>query len=122
MIKVFLQGNSDITSMIYNALAMACTLYEEEENWLAKLKDTDPFGDYDDMLYGDTADYLFDSFLSIHDQLVEYEEKYQETVEDIDFDNLEEGATSLDVIPDGSTTSTALYVLLDMVEYHYKGG
>ena len=122
LIKVFLQGNSDITSMIYNALAMACTLCVEDETWLTRLSALDPYAEYDPLLYSDAANYLFESFVSVHDQLVEYVEKYKETVENLDLDHLEEGVTSIDVIPEGSTTATALYVLLEEIRYNYDGG
>ena len=122
LIKVFLQGNADITAMIYNALAMACTLGVEDENWLSRLSALDPYAAYDPLLYSDTATYLFESFVSVHELLVEYVEKYKETVENLDLDHLEEGVTSIDVIPEGSTTATALYVLLEEIKYNYDGG
>ena len=122
LVKVFLQGNSDITSMMYTTLAMACTLCVEDENWLSRLSAIDPYEEYDPLLYSDTATYLFESFVSVHELLVEYVEKYKETVENLDLDHLEEGVTSIDVIPEGSTTATALYVFLEEIEYNYDGG
>jgi hypothetical protein len=101
---------------------MACTLCVEDENWLSRLSAINPYEEYDPLLYSDTATYLFESFVSVHELLVEYVEKYKETVENLDLDHLEEGVTSIDVIPEGSTTATALYVFLEEIEYNYDGG
>ena len=120
--KVFLQGNADITSMIYNAIAMACTLISEEDNWLNKLKDVDAYGEYDPFVYNDTADYLFNSFVAVHDLIVTYENEYKEILESIDYDNLDPEVKTQDLYPDNYTNATALYVLLETIEYTSAAG
>ena len=77
MVKVFLQSNGDIATIIYNMLAFACTDNGENTNWLAKLENVDIYEEYDPLLYSDAADAIFDSFVNIHDMVVTYENEYK---------------------------------------------
>ena len=79
--KVFLQGNSDITMIVYNMLALACIEIGEETNWLAKLENTDPYEEYDPLVYDELSRKMFSSFEEIHD-LLEYYEKHCKEIDE----------------------------------------
>lgn len=70
--KVFLQGNGDVATVIYNMLALACTEFGEGSTWLDKLATMDIYADYDPLLYNDTAGKMYDSFVEVQDMLIYY--------------------------------------------------
>ena len=73
--KMFLQGNSDIITIVYNMLAFACVDIGEDTSWLAKLEDVDIYEEYDPRVYEELAVKMFSSFEEIHN-ILEYYEKH----------------------------------------------
>ena len=122
LIKIFLQSNGDVAPLIYNMLAFACTDNGEETSWLAKLKNVDVYGDYDPLLYNNSAEAMFESFVTIHDIVEKYESKYKGLAESI-FDNPEyAGYTDEEfeaLLPDSYAEYTVVYETLE--KYTYGG-
>ena len=122
LVKIFLQSNGDVATIIYNMLAFACTDNGEDTNWLAKLKDVDIYGDYDSVDYSDGAIALFDSFVNIHDMVVTYENEYKGIADQIA--NNPEYADYTDeeiedLLPDSYAEYTLIYETL--ANYQYGG-
>ena len=122
LVKVFLQGNGSVTTIIYNMLAFACTDNGENTNWLAKLKDVDIYADYDPLLYSDAADAIFDSFVNIHNIVVTYENEYKDIADKIannpeyaDYTDEE----IQDILPDSYAEYAVVYETL--ASYKYGG-
>jgi hypothetical protein len=117
--KIFLQGNSKIGNIIYNGLALACTDYGATTSWLAKLKTQDPYGEYDELLYSDAADYMFDSFEEISEALCEYIEKGKPIVDSLEITDDMSLAEANDAIPTEYAREMMLYDTLS--DYTYNG-
>ena len=118
--KVFLQGNSDITMIVYNMLALACIEIGEETNWLAKLENTDPYEEYDPLVYDELSRKMFSSFEEIHDLLEYYEMHCKEIDENPE---MLEGMTEeeiADYYPEDYTKARFIYVTL--TNYKYDNG
>ena len=122
MVKVFLQSNGDIATIIYNMLAFACTDNGEDTSWLAKLKDVDIYAEYDPLLYSDAADAIFESFVNIHDIVVTYENEYKDIADEIannpeyaDYTDEE----IQDILPDSYAEYAVVYETL--ASYNYGG-
>ena len=123
LVKVFLQGNGSVTTIIYNMLAFACTDNGENTSWLAKLKDVDIYADYDPLLYSDAANAMFESFVNIHDMMVTYENEYKDVAKDIE--NNPEYADYTDeemkeLLPDSYLEYTLIYETLAHTQYGGK--
>ena len=127
--KIFLQGNGDITLLIHQMLAFACTDYELEESWLDKLKYVDAYEVEEKLLnngmlpyYDDLASKMASSFTIIQDKI-----KYYETVckpfddnysqEEFDAMSFDE---QLDYFPEDYNESVLLYSALS--NYQYRDG
>ena len=115
--KVFLQGNSDITMIVYNMLALACIEIGEETNWLAKLENLDVYAEYDPLVYDELSRKMFSSFDEIHD-LLEYYEKHCKAIDE----NPEvlEGMTEeelADYYPEDYAKARFIYVTLKNYKY-----
>ena len=123
LVKVFLQGNGSITSIIYTMLAFACTDNGEDTNWLAKLENVDIYADYDPLLYSDVADAMFDSFQNIHDMVVTYEQEYKDVAKEIannpEYDNYTDEEIK-DLLPDSYLEYTLIYETLAHTQYGGK--
>ena len=123
MVKVFLQSNGDVATIIYNMLAFACTENGENTSWLAKLKDVDIYADYDPLIYSDAADVMFESFVSIHDMIVTYETEYKDIANEIannpEYDDYTEEELE-DLFPDSYAEYTVLYETLSSYQYGGK--
>ena len=123
LVKVFLQGNGSIATIIYNMLAFACTDNGEDTSWLAKLKDVDIYADYDPLLYSDAADAMFDSFVNIHDMMVTYENGYKDVAKEI-INNPEYADCTdeeiQDLLPDSYLEYTLIYETLAYTQYGGK--
>ena len=123
MVKVFLQSNGDVATIIYNMLAFACTENGENTSWLAKLKDVDIYADYDPLIYSDAADVMFESFVSIHDMMVTYETEYKDIANEIannpEYDDYTEEELE-DLFPDSYAEYTVLYETLSSYQYGGK--
>ena len=117
--KIFLQGNSTISDVIYGGLALACTDYDTADSWLTKLAGKNPYGEYDDLLYNDIAYYAFESFAEINEALREYIDHIKPTVDSI---VIEEG-TSLEDANDMVPTEYAQEMMLydTLASYTYNG-
>ena len=116
MQKVFLQGNSDITTFVYNMLALSCVNIGEN-NWLSKLDKMNVYDTYDPAVYDDIATRMFPSFEEIHDQL-EYYEKHCKEIDDNP--EILEGMTDeeiADYIPEDYDTARFFYVILGQYKY-----
>ena len=118
--KVFLQGNSDVTMIVYNMLALACVDIGDETSWLAKLEDMDIYGDYDPALYDDLARKTFSSFKEVHNMLEYYDRYCKEINDNPDAikDMTEEQLA--DYYPEDYQEATFLYATL--TEYKYGNG
>ena len=127
--KILLQGNADITLLIHQMLAFACTDYELEESWLDKLKYVDAYEVEEKLLnngmlpyYDDLASKMASSFTIIQDKI-----KYYETVckpfddnysqEEFDAMSFDE---QLDYFPEDYNESVLLYSALS--NYQYRDG
>ena len=115
--KIFLQGNSDITMIVYNMLALACVDIGEETNWLAKLDKLDVYAEYDPLVYDELSRKMFSSFEEIHD-LLEYYEKHCKEIDE----NPEalEGMTDeelADYYPENYGNATLVYHTLSKYKY-----
>ena len=123
MVKVFLQSNGDVATIIYNMLAFACTDNGENTSWLAKLKDVDIYADYDPLIYSDAADVMFESFVNIHDMMVTYETEYKDIANEIannpEYDDYTEEELE-DLFPDSYAEYTVLYETLSSYQYGGK--
>ena len=115
--KVFLQGNSDVTMIVYNMLALACVEIGDDTNWLAKLENIDPYGEYDPLVYEELARKTFPSFEEIHDMLAYYDlycKEINENPEAIEGMTEEELA---DYYPEDYQEATFLYAALTESKY-----
>ena len=83
LVKFFLQSNGNIATIVYNMLAFACTDNGENTSWLAKLANVNIYADYDPLVYSDSANALFESFINIHDMMVTYENEYKDIADEI---------------------------------------
>ena len=123
MVKVFLQSNGDVATIIYNMLAFACTENGENTSWLAKLKDVDIYADYDPLIYSDAADVMFESFVNIHNMVVTYETEYKDIANEIannpEYDDYTEEELE-DLFPDSYAEYTVLYETLSSYQYGGK--
>ena len=123
MVKVFLQSNGDVATIIYNMLAFACTDNGENTSWLAKLKDVDIYADYDPLIYSDAADVMFESFVNIHNMVVTYETEYKDIANEIannpEYDDYTEEELE-DLFPDSYAEYTVLYETLSSYQYGGK--
>ena len=122
LIKIFLQSNGDVATIIYNALAFACTDNGEETSWLAKLKDVDIWADYDPLLYSDAASAFLTSFVDIHDMVAKYEAEYKTLAEEIESnpDYAEYTDEQIqDLLPDSYAEYAVIYETLS--SYNYGG-
>ena len=117
--KIFLQGNSAISGIVYNGLALACTDNGETTSWLAKLATQDPYGEYDELLYSDVADDMFDSFEEINKALGEYIEKGKPIVDSLELTDDMSLEEANDVIPTEYAQEMMLYDTLS--DYTYNG-
>ena len=118
--KVFLQGNSDITMIVYNMLALACIEIGEETNWLAKLENLDVYAEYDPLVYDELSRKMFSSFEEIHD-LLEYYEKHCKEIDENP--EMLEGMTDeelADYYPEDYAKARFIYVTL--TNYKYGNG
>ena len=123
MVKVFLQANGDVATIIYNMLAFACTDNGEDTSWLAQLKDVDVYAEYDPLLYSDVADYMFDSFVNIHNMIVMFETEYKGIVDEIA--NNPEYADCTDeeiedLLPNDYAEYAVIYETLSQYQYNNK--
>ena len=118
--KVMLQSNSDFSILLYSMLAWACTDIGENDNWMAKLADKDPFGDYDDAAYSDLASNVFDDYETIHDSLISFEQYFGR--DDFDFKNMTDEdleAFAAD-LPEEQANNFGLYIALSVYDYNRK--
>ena len=118
--KIFLQGNSDITMIVYNMLALACIEIGEETNWLAKLESMDIYEEYDPLVYDELSRKMFSSFEEIHD-LLEYYEKHCKEIDENP--EMLEGMTEeeiADYYPEDYAKARFIYVTL--TNYKYGNG
>ena len=118
--KVFLQGNSDITMIVYNMLALACIEIGEETNWLAKLENLDVYAEYDPLVYDELSRKMFSSFEEIHDLLEYYEKNCKQIDENPE---MLEGMTDeelADYYPEDYAKARFIYVSL--TNYKYGNG
>ena len=115
--KVFLQGNSDIISIVYNMLALACVNIGEDTSWLAKLGNVDIYGEYDPLVYEDLARKMFSSFEEIHD-LLEYYEKYCREIDEHPeiFDDMTEEEAA-DYYPENYGSASLVYHTLSQYRF-----
>ena len=115
--KVFLQGNSDITMIVYNMLALACIEIGEETNWLSKLDKLDVYAEYDPLVYDELSRKMFSSFEEIHD-LLEYYEKHCKEIDENP--EMLEGMTDeelADYYPEDYGKARFIYVTLKNYKY-----
>ena len=117
--KIFLQGNSAISSIVYNGLALACTDNGETTSWLAKLKDQDPYGEYDNVEYSDIANDMFDSFAEINEALNEYIQYGKHIVDSLELTDDMSLAEATDAAPTEYAQEMMLYDTLS--DYTYNG-
>ena len=119
-VKIFLEGNSDVVTIIYYMLAWACTDYGEETNWLAKLEDVDPYGDYDPLDYDDIVMDAYQHFTTIREKLLTYENEYMQLEEDLELVQSMTPEELTDYFPEDYQEYASLYIALG--EYKYARG
>ena len=117
--KVVLQSNSDFSILLYSMLAWACTDIGDE-NWMSKLKDKDPYGEYDDVAYSDLAASIFDDYVTIHDALVSFETYFGGDIFDIKTMTDEELEVFVEDLPEEQANNFGLYVALSVYDYSGK--
>ena len=122
LVKVFLQANGDVASIIYNMLAFACTDNGEDTSWLAKLENVDIWGEYDPLVYSDAASAIVDAFVNIHDMIVTYENEYMGIADNIGNNSEYADYTDEeieDLLPDSYAEYAVVYETLS--QYRYGG-
>ena len=117
--KVVLQSNSDFSILLYSMLAWACTDIGDE-NWMSKLKDKDPYGEYDDVAYSDLASSIFDDYVTIHDALVSFQTYFGGDIFDIKTMTDEELEVFVEDLPEEQANNFGLYVALSVYDYNGK--
>ena len=125
--KIFLQGNSDITSLIYQMLAYACTDCESEDSWLDKLASVDVY-EVENMLresgqlsyYDDLATKMLSSFDTIQGTLEYYEQvckPFDENYDPDEYENLD-AVEKLDYsFPEKYSETVVVYSALSNCKY-----
>ena len=125
--KIFLQGNSDITSLIYQMLAYACTDCESEDSWLDKLASVDVH-EVENMLqesgqlsyYDDLATKMLSSFDTIQETLEYYEQvckPFDENYDPDEYENLD-AVEKLDYsFPEKYSETVVVYSALSNCKY-----
>ena len=118
--KIFLQGNSTISDVIYSGLALACTDYGASTSWLAQLKSKNAYGEYSDVLYSDPSYYMYESFVEINEALSDYIRHGKPLVDEIEI----EAGTSLEdanaMVPTQYAQEMVLYDTLSSYTYNGK--
>ena len=119
--KVFLQGNSDVTTLIYQMLAYACTDYESGESWLDKMADVNVYGIEDTLAesgllpyYDNLANKMLSSFEPIQETLKYYEEvckPFDESYSEEDLEQLELWE-QVDYFPENYSETVVIYAAL----------
>jgi hypothetical protein len=127
--KIFLQGNADITSLIHQMLAFACTDYELEESWLDKLQYVDVYEVEEELLnngmlpyYDELASKMASSFTIIQDKIKYYEtvcKPFDDNYSQEEFDALSFDE-QLDYFPEDYNETVLLYAALS--NYRYGDG
>ena len=120
LVKIFLEGNSDIITVIYYMLAWACTDYGEDTNWLAKLESVDPYDDYNPFDYDDIVMDAYQHFISIREKLLTYENQYMKLEEDLELVESMTTEELSDYFPENYQEYSSLYLALG--EYKYGKG
>ena len=124
--KIFLQGNSDITSLIYQMLAYACTDYESGESWLDKLANVNVYDVEDALLesgqlpyYEDLTMKMLSSFETIQETLEYYEKvckPFDENYNQDEFDELELW-DQREYFPENYSETVVIYGALSTCQY-----
>ena len=120
LVKIFLEGNSNITAIIYYMLAWACTDYGEDTNWLAKLESVQPYGEYDPHDYDAIIMDAFEHFASLGENLYTYEDKYMQLTDDLELVETMTPEELTDYFPEDYQEYATLYLVLG--EYKYGNG
>ena len=122
LVKIFLQSNADVATIIYNMLAFACTDNGEDTSWLAKLEDVDVWGEYDPLVYSDAANVILESFINIRNMVLTYESEYKDIADDLASNPAYEGYTTEEIqalLPDSYAEYAVVYETL--AGYKYGG-
>lgn len=124
--KIFLQGNADVTSLIHQMLAFACTDYELEESWLDKLQYVDVYEVEEELLnngmlpyYDELASKMTSSFTIIQEKIKYYEtvcKPFDDNYSQEEFDALSFDE-QLDYFPEDYNESVLLYAALSNHRY-----
>jgi hypothetical protein len=115
--KIFLQGNSDIITIVYNMLAFACVDIGEDTSWLAKLEDVDIYEEYDPRVYEELAVKMFSSFEEIHNILEYYEKHCREIDENPEiFEGMSDEEIA-DYYPEDYGSASLVYHTLSQYKY-----
>jgi hypothetical protein len=115
--KIFLQGNSDIITIVYNMLAFACVDIGEDTSWLAKLEDVDIYEEYDPRVYEELAVKMFSSFEEIHNILEYYENHCREIDENPEiFEGMSDEEIA-DYYPEDYGSASLVYHTLSQYKY-----
>ena len=120
LVKIFLEGNSDITVVIYYMLAWACTDYNEDTNWLAKLESVDPYEEYDPLDYEAITIDAYQHFVALREKLSTYEERYMTLTDDLEYVETLTPEELTDYFPEDYQEYATLYLALG--EYKYGNG
>ena len=120
LIKIFLEGNSDILVIVYFMLAWACTDYSEDNNWLAKLESVDPYGEYDPLDYDDIVVDAYQHFVTLREKLLTYENEFMKLTDDLELVETMTTDELSDYFPENYQEYSFLYLTLG--EYKYGAG
>jgi hypothetical protein len=118
--KVMLQSNSDFSILLYSMLAWACTDIGEDVNWMSKLENKDPYGEYDDVYYRDLALKIFDDYETIYESLVSFETYFGCDAFDIKNLTDEELEAFAADVSEEQINDFGLYVALSLYDYAGK--
>ena len=120
MIKIFLEGNSDILVIVYFMLAWACTDYSEDNSWLSKLESVDPYGEYDPLDYDDIVVDAYQHFVTLREKLLTYENDFMKLTDDLELVETMTTDELSDYFPENYQEYSFLYLTLG--EYKYGAG
>ena len=120
LIKIFLEGNSDILVIVYFMLAWACTDYSEDNSWLSKLESVDPYGEYDPLDYDDIVVDTYQHFVTLREKLLTYENDFMKLTDDLELVETMTTDELSDYFPENYQEYSFLYLTLG--EYKYGAG